>query len=60
MNPFFKTQNNDELMNYTPIAALTSNTNDWIIKARISRKYDRKSWSNARGTGYLMNIELVD
>ena len=47
-------------MNYTPIAALTSNTNDWIIKARISRKYDRKSWSNARGTGYLMNIELVD
>lgn len=31
---------------YTPIAALTSNNQDWIIKVRVSKKYERKSWNN--------------
>ena len=31
-----------------------------MIKARVSKKYDRRSWNNARGTGYLLNIDLID
>lgn len=45
---------------YTPIAALTSNNSDWIIKARVSKKYERKCWNNARGSGYLLNVDLID
>ena len=50
----------DDFARYTPIAALTSNTNDWIVKARVTKKYDRRNWNNARGRGYLMNIDLCD
>ena len=50
----------DDYTKYTPIKALTSMTNDWMIKARITKKYDRRSWNNARGSGYLMNIDLID
>lgn len=56
-NPFDKAAEDAQ---YTPIAALTSNTNDWIIKARLSKKYDRKAWNNQRGSGQLLNIDLVD
>jgi replication factor A1 len=45
---------------YTPIAALTTNSQDWIIKARVTKKYDKRTWNNARGKGYLMNIDLID
>jgi ssDNA-binding replication factor A large subunit len=45
---------------YTPIKALCTNMMDWIIKARVTKKYERKSWTNARGKGYLMNIDLCD
>ena len=50
----------DDYTKYTPIKALTVNTNDWIIKARVTKKYDRKTWNNARGKGYLMNLDLID
>lgn len=50
----------DDFTKYTPIAALTCNTNDWIIKARVTKKYERRTWSNARGKGYLMNVDLID
>lgn len=46
--------------NYTPIKALTTNNNDWRIKARVTKKYDRKTWNNSRGTGHLFNIDLID
>ena len=52
--------NADDFARYTPIAALSCNSSDWIIKARVTKKYERKCWSNARGKGYLMNIELCD
>jgi len=45
---------------YTPIKALCTNMMDWIIKARVTKKYERKTWTNARGKGYLMNIDLCD
>lgn len=44
----------------TPIKVLTNNTLDWVIKARITKKYERKTWSNQRGQGYLLNIDLID
>ena len=44
----------------TPIKVLTNNVLDWVIKARITKKYERKTWSNARGQGYLLNIDLID
>ena len=50
----------DDYTKYTPIKALTTNTPDWIIKARVTKKYERRSWNNARGKGYLMNIDLID
>lgn len=45
---------------YTPIKALSPMNSDWIIKARVSRKYPVKEWSNAKGQGKLLNFELVD
>ena len=50
----------DDFSKYTPIAALTTNSQDWIIKARVTKKYDKRTWSNAKGKGYLMNIDLID
>ena len=44
----------------TPIKVLTNNVLDWVIKARITKKYERKTWSNHRGQGYLLNIDLID
>ena len=26
----------------------------------MTKKYDRRSWNNARGSGYLMNVDLID
>lgn len=50
----------EDYTRYTPIKALCTNSNDWIIKARITKKYDRRCWNNARGKGYLMNIDIID
>lgn len=33
---------------------------DWIVKARVSKKYPVKEWNNARGSGKLLNFELID
>lgn len=57
-----KKHNNGQMKNqiYTPIKALSTFNYDWRIKARITKKYERKSWKNARSEGYLLNIELMD
>jgi len=26
----------------------------------VTKKYDKRTWNNARGKGYLMNIDLID
>ena len=44
----------------TPSQGLNPYTNRWTIKARISNKSEMKSWSNAKGTGTLFSIELID
>lgn len=43
-----------------PIKALNQFTNDWKIKARVVKKAAVKSWKNARGSGQLLNFDLVD
>jgi replication factor A1 len=45
---------------YTPIKALSTFNYDWRIKARVTKKGERRSWKNQRTEGYLMNIELMD
>ena len=45
---------------YMPIKALNQFSNDWIIKARVVKKGDLRTWKNVRGEGQLFNIELID
>lgn len=45
---------------YTPIKCLNQLQTDWKIKARVTKKYDMREWKNAKGNGYILNIELMD
>ena len=45
---------------YTPIRVLNQFSTDWKIRARVTKKFEPKSWRNERGEGMLMNIELID
>lgn len=55
---FVKQVTNSE--NYMPIKHLNSYTKDWKIKARVTKKAPIRCWNNAKGTGKLLNIDLVD
>ena len=50
----------EDKQEFTPIKALNSFVPDWKLKAKVARKGEKKSWSNARGTGYLMSVDLID
>ena len=50
--------NND--IQYTPIKSLNAFLFDWKIKARVTKKHDLRSWKNVKGSGHLMNVELID
>ena len=43
--------------NYMPVKALNTFARDWIIKARVSSKGEKKTTRNG---GFLMKIEMVD
>ena len=45
---------------FQPIESLNPYQNRWTIKARITSKSDMKTWNNARGSGQLFKIELLD
>lgn len=45
---------------FTPISALTPYNTKFTIKARVTAKGEVKTWSNARGTGKLFSVDLVD
>ena len=44
---------------YTPIKVLNTYTNDWKIKARITKK-NKRSWQNMKGSGVIMTVDMVD
>jgi replication factor A1 len=33
---------------------------NWRIKVRIAKKSDVKTWTNAKGSGSLVNLEFID
>ena len=45
---------------YTPIRVLNQFSTDWKIRARITKKGDKREWRNQKGEGVLMNIDLMD
>jgi hypothetical protein len=47
-------------VHYMPIRALNTFSNDWVIKARVTKKLQKKSWKNEKTAGVLLNIELMD
>jgi hypothetical protein len=44
---------------YTPIKVLNTYTHDWKIKVRVLKK-SKRSWSNMKGSGLVMTVDLVD
>jgi len=46
--------------NIYPIQSLNPYQNKWTIKARVTKKSDIRTWSNARGEGKLFSLELMD
>lgn len=50
---------NTEDAQFVPISVLNTFVQDWTIKAKVVRK-NQRSWNNAKGTGNLMNIDLMD
>ena len=45
---------------YTPLKSLNTFFFDWKIKVRLTKKCEKKNWKNAKGSGTLLNIELID
>ena len=43
-----------------PIKALNQFSQDWVIKARVVKKGDMRTWRNSRGEGRLFSIDLID
>jgi replication factor A1 len=33
---------------------------DWKIKARVTKKHQMRNYTNARGPGHILKIELID
>ena len=46
--------------NFMPFNALTATTDAWRIKGRILKKSDMRTWKNAKGTGTVFSIDLLD
>jgi replication factor A1 len=53
-------QSHEPGMNFTAISHLNPYMNRWTIKARLTSKGEIRHWSNQKGEGYLMSIELLD
>lgn len=45
---------------FMPVSCLNTFTQDWVIKVKIVKKYDLKTWKNERGEGKILNVELMD
>lgn len=51
---------NNEDNQYLPIEGLSPYINDWIIKGRVTKKTQIREWNNARGSGCLFSITIMD
>jgi replication factor A1 len=58
--PFVNAGSRTDADMYTPVKVLNQFSTDWRIKVRVTKKYDIKKWNNARGTGELFTVDLVD
>ena len=45
---------------HMPIKALNQFNSDWCIKARILKKAPMKNYTNAKGQGCILNVDLID
>lgn len=45
---------------YMPIGALNQFSLDFRFKARILKKYPLKTYNNQKGTGVILNMDLID
>ena len=43
-----------------PFSTLTMMTDAWRIKGRVLKKSDMRTWKNAKGTGTVFSIDLLD
>ena len=43
-----------------PVNCLNTYVQDWVIKVKVAKKYPMRDWSNARGQGTLLNMDLMD
>lgn len=45
---------------YVPVNCLNTYVQDWAIKVKVTKKYEMRTWNNARGSGTLLNIDMMD
>ena len=45
---------------YLPIKLLNQYSQDWRIKVKLARKYPIRNWSNSKGAGSILTVDLVD
>ena len=45
---------------YVPVSCLNTFMRDWAIKVKVTKKYPVRQWNNARGSGTLLNVDLMD
>ena len=45
---------------YLPIKLLNNFNRDWCIKVRVLKKGDMRQYKNARGSGVVLSMDLVD
>jgi replication factor A1 len=46
---------------FIPVKSLNPQSNaDWVIKVRVIKRYEKRTWSNDKGQGLLMNVDLMD
>jgi replication factor A1 len=42
-----------------PLSCMNTFAQDWVIKCKVTKK-NMRNWSNARGNGTMLNVDLID
>lgn len=58
--PVIRDDNNNDNLSIIPISALNPYSQKWTIKARVTAKSDMRTWNNAKGSGNLFSVDLLD